>query len=214
MNDAPEGGRSVGSELRLIVWQFVRIMVQLENVSRVRGDKRGPTIYRDWRSAWVEVDRTLDRLGKTDAEAFSDLMMNQEVVLRCRDRTQINEVTRTAENVVAQLDEQLRDARGDGQREEDLQFERREMKALVRQLRNLGRPSGGAHRAQGKGKPGGTGKTGAGKSGAGRPGAGKSGKGKPGGKGKPAGKKPARAPRSANKSQPSSPPRRARRPKD
>ncbi|MEK9706667.1 MAG: hypothetical protein VW618_02480 [Alphaproteobacteria bacterium] len=158
MNDASAGGRSSGTELRLLVWQFVRIMVQLENVSRVRGDKRGPSIYREWRTAWVEVDRTLDRLGKTDADAFSDLMMNQEVVLRCHDRTQINEVTRTAENVVAQLDELLRDARGDGQREEDLKYERREMKALVRQLRNLGRPPGGAHRAQRKGKPGGKGK--------------------------------------------------------
>ncbi len=205
MNDAPEGGRSGGSELRLVVWQFVRIMVQLETVSRVRGDKRGPSIYRDWRSAWIEVDRTLDRLGKTDADAFSDLMMNQEVVLRCRDRTQINEVTRTAENVVAQLDELMRDSRGDGQREEDLQFERREMKALVRQLRNLGRPSGGAHRAQGKGKPGSKGKSG----GSGKP----AGNAKPAGNGKTGGRKPARPLRPAGQSRSSSPPRRARRPK-
>ncbi len=199
MNDASAGGRSGGTELRLVVWQFVRIMVQLENVSRVRGDKRGPSIYREWRTAWVEVDRTLDRLGKTDADAFSDLMMNQEVVLRCHDRTQINEVTRTAENVVAQLDELLRDARGDGQREEDLKYERREMKALVRQLRNLGRPSGGAQRAQGKGKPGGKGKL--------------AGKGKPAAKGKPDGRKPARLARSAGSSGPPSRPRRARKPK-
>ena len=199
MNDAPAGGRSGGTELRLVVWQFVRIMVQLENVSRVRGDKRGPSTYREWRTAWVEVDRTLDRLGKTDADAFSDLMMNQEVVLRCHDRTQINEVTRTAENVVAQLDELLRDARGDGQREEDLKYERREMKALVRQLRNLGRPSGGAHRAQGKGKPGGKGKS--------------AGKGKPAAKGKPDGRKPARLARPAGSSGPPNRPRRARKPK-
>lgn len=135
---------SKGTELRLVVWQFVRIMVQLEMVARVRGSTRGPSIYQDWRSSWTEIDRSLERLGKTEAEAFADLMMNQEVVLRCRDKTQINEVTRTADNVVAQLDDMLRDARGDAKREEDLQFERREMKALVKHLRRLGKTGGKA----------------------------------------------------------------------
>lgn len=143
MSDArtrsPAGG---GIEIRLVVWQFVRVMVQLETVAKVRGRSRGPSIYQDWRGSWTEIDRTLERLGKTDAEAFSDLMMNQEVVLKCRDRTQLNEVTRTAENVVSQLDELLKEARGNPTREEELQFERREMKALVKHLRRQGRAGG------------------------------------------------------------------------
>lgn len=139
MNEPRPAAPGGTTELRLIVWQFVRIMVQLETVTRVRGGSRAPSVYQDWRGSWTEIDRTLERLGKTDMEAFSDLMMNQEVVLRCRDRGQINEVSRAAENVVAQLDELLREARGDGQREEELQFERREMKALVKQLRRQGR---------------------------------------------------------------------------
>lgn len=142
MNEAHPNAPAPTTELRLTVWQFVRIMVQLETVAKVRGGTRGPSVYQDWRGSWTEIDRTLERLGKTDAEAFSDLMMNQEVVLRCRDRIQINEVSRTAENVVGQLDELLREARGDAKREEELQFERREMKALVKQLRRLGRPGG------------------------------------------------------------------------
>jgi len=140
MSEARPTAPASTTELRLIVWQFVRIMVQLETVTKVRGGSRAPSVYQDWRGSWTEIDRTLERLGKTDMEAFADLMMNQEVVLRCRDRSQINEVSRAAENVVAQLDESLRDARGDGKREEELQFERREMKALVKQLRRQGRP--------------------------------------------------------------------------
>jgi hypothetical protein len=139
MSDARTSAPPAGTELRLIVWQFVRIMVQLETVSRVRGRERGPSVYQDWRGSWTEIDRTLERLGKTDSEAFADLMMNQEVVLRCRDRSQVNEVSRTAENVVAQLDELLKEARGDAKKEEELQFERREMKALVKHLRRQGR---------------------------------------------------------------------------
>ncbi|MBO6783676.1 MAG: hypothetical protein JJ899_10465 [Alphaproteobacteria bacterium] len=149
MNDAPGGERADAIELRLVVWQFVRVMVQLEKVSRVRGRDRAPSVYGAWRSAWTEIDRTLERLGKTDADAFSDLMMNQEVVLKIRDRSQLNEVTRTAENVVGQLDQQIREARGNAQQEEDLQFERREMKALVRQLRKMGPASGKKRRTGG-----------------------------------------------------------------
>ncbi len=153
MSDAPAGEPAKTTELRLVVWQFVRIMVQLEKVSRVRGRDRAPTVYRDWRGSWTEIDRTLDRLGKTDVEAFSDLMMNQEVVLKLNGKSQLNEVARTAENVVGQLDQLIRDARGNARQEEDLQFERREMKALVRQLRKMGKSSGGKRRSGGRPRP-------------------------------------------------------------
>ena len=142
MSDTRSRPSVAGTEIRLVIWQFVRIMVQLETVTKIRGSSRGPSIYQDWRSSWTEIDRTLERLGKTDNQAFADLMMNQEVVLKCRDRSQLNEASRTAENVASQLDELLKEARGNPAREEELQFERREMKALVKHLRRLGRSGG------------------------------------------------------------------------
>ncbi|MBS27680.1 MAG: hypothetical protein CL566_01960 [Alphaproteobacteria bacterium] len=147
MSEARADARPATIELRIIVWQLVRIMVQLESVARNRGRKKAPSVYADWRASWTEIDRTLTRLGDSDSEAFSDLMMNQEVVLRCRDRSQLNEVTRAIENVINQLDQHLRAAKGDAQQEEDLQFERREMNALLKRLRKLGR-------AGSRGKPG------------------------------------------------------------
>ena len=69
-------------------------------------------------------------------------MMNQEVVLRCRDKSQVNEVTRAIENVINQLDQQIRAVRGEAKAEEELRFERREMNALLKYLRKTGR--GGA----------------------------------------------------------------------
>lgn len=139
MNDARKSAPPANIELRLIVWQFVRVMVQLETVWRVRGRERTPSLYQDWRGSWMEIDRTLERLGKADGEAFADLMMNQEVVLRCRNRSQINEVIRTVENVVSQLDELLKEVCGEIKKEEELRFERREMKALIKHLRRQGR---------------------------------------------------------------------------
>jgi hypothetical protein len=142
------------NELRVVVWQFVRIMVQLESVARSRGRERAPTVYGDWRSAWTEVDRTLERLGKSEPDAFADLMMNQEVVLRCRDRTQVNDVVRAIENVIHQIDQQIRAVTGDGQAEEDLRFERKELNALAKKLRGQGR---GPKRAPATAKQAGTG---------------------------------------------------------
>lgn len=140
-----EGGTS-STELRIIVWQFVRIMVQLETVARARGRAKAPTVFADWRAAWTEIDRTLTRLADSDAEAFSDLMMNQEVVVRCRDKSQVNEVTRAIENVMNQLDQQIRAVRGEAKAEEELRFERREMNALLKHLRKTGR-GGGARKS-------------------------------------------------------------------
>jgi hypothetical protein len=59
------------------VWQFVRMMVQLEREGGARG---GGGTCDAWREAWHEIDRRLEELGRTDAEAFAELMMNQLVV--------------------------------------------------------------------------------------------------------------------------------------
>ena len=62
-------------EMRITVWQFVRIMVALE------GRRPRAEVYENWKGAWQELDAELTRLGKSDHAAYSDLMMNQEVVL-------------------------------------------------------------------------------------------------------------------------------------
>ena len=124
-------------ELRLVVWQFVRVMVQLETVSRARGRQSAPSLYGAWRPAWQEIDRRLTQLGKTDSAGFSDLMMEQEVVLQCRDRAQLNELIRKVDNIVNQLKASAKTASGDPRAATDLRFERTEMETLSRHLRKL-----------------------------------------------------------------------------
>ena len=60
-------------QLRIVVWQFVRIMVQLEAEAGRR--KRRASVYDDWREAWEELDARLTDLGKKDVAAYSNLMM-------------------------------------------------------------------------------------------------------------------------------------------
>jgi len=129
-------------EIRLVVWQFVRIMVQLETASRARGRQSAPSLYGAWRPAWQEIDRRLTQLGKTDSAGFSDLMMEQEVVVNCRDRAQLNELVRTVDNIVNQLKASAKTASGDPRAATDLRFERTELETLGRHLRKLVKSSG------------------------------------------------------------------------
>ncbi len=138
MNARAQGrGASAPIELRLVVWQFVRVMVQLETVARTRGRQGAPSLYAAWRPAWQELDRRLTQLGKTDAAGFSELMMDQEVVLQCRNRAQLNELIRAVDNVVNQLKSEMKAATGDARRTTDLRFERTELETLGRHLRKL-----------------------------------------------------------------------------
>jgi hypothetical protein len=145
-----------GHRLDITVWQFVRIMVQLEAVAKSRsgGRRGGPPVakdrapqqrpvYADWRAAWQEIDRELTRLAAGDAEAFADLMMNRNVVLECRGRGQLNEVTRAIGNIVHQMREQVRASAGDEQHAADLRFEIRELEKLARKLSGVGRKKTG-----------------------------------------------------------------------
>ncbi len=146
-------GAKAPIELRLVVWQFVRVMVQLETASRTRGRQSAPSLYGAWRPAWQEVDRRLTQLGKTDAAGFSDLMMEQEVVLQCRNRAQLNELTRTVDNVINQLKTEIKAASGDPRRVTDLRFERTELESLGRRLRKLAKISGRGGEARSRGRP-------------------------------------------------------------
>ena len=140
-----------GHRVDITVWQFVRVMVQLESVTKSRGGRsRGNLrhqpatpqqrpVYVDWRSAWQEVDRELKRLADSDAEAFSDLMMSQNVVLECRGRSQLNEVTRAIDNVVHQMRAEVRASTGDAEHISDLRYEIRELEKLAKKLSGVGR---------------------------------------------------------------------------
>lgn len=139
---AEASGGKAPVEVRLVVWQFVRIMVQLEAAARARGRQGAPSLYGAWRPAWQEIDRRLTQLGKTDADGFSELMMEQEVVLQCRNRAQLNELIRTVDNVINQLKTEIKAAAGDPRAVTDLRFERTELETLGRHLRKLTKASG------------------------------------------------------------------------
>lgn len=121
-------------DLRLPVWQFVRLMVQVEET--LKKGRSGPVagLSRAWGEVWEEVDGALGRLGKTDPEAFADLMMDQEVVLEQVTADQVATAGQEFAKVIATMRERLKRQPKAGQEAEDLRFEIDALEATVKAL--------------------------------------------------------------------------------
>lgn len=146
-------------KLEIGVWQFVRIMVELEARAR-RSKSRRPAakgraaVYDDWREAWEELDNRLKELGARDQEAYADLMMNQNVVVKCHGTAQIDEVNGALGQIIETMKGEI-DRGGPRGRLKDLRFESRELESLRQDLaaragaksRRKPRPSRGAARS-------------------------------------------------------------------
>ena len=116
-------------KLEIGVWQFVRIMVELEAAATRAKAGRRPTVYDDWREAWDELDNRLTDLAARDHTAYADLMMNQDVVVKCRGETQRRELVQALDRVNKTMKGEMRGG-GKRQRLEDLRFESRELQGL------------------------------------------------------------------------------------
>jgi len=119
--------------LEIPVWQFVRIMVRLEERGRGRRSRAPGSAYAAWRSRWQKLDRRLAKLGQSDADAFADLMMRQEVVIEETTVAQIREVVSALDEVGAQLKAAI-DKGGEPKQINDLRFEHKELTALRTRL--------------------------------------------------------------------------------
>ena len=126
---------AVGSELRLTVWQFVRLMVQAEK-SRESGQNAGvDRLFETYGPAWQDLDARLESLGRDDPVAFAELMMEQEVILE--DVTLELQVTLGAEirKVVRAMKQTLNRGAPEAASTEDLQFEIAELEAVGQRLK-------------------------------------------------------------------------------
>ena len=116
-------------KLEIGVWQFVRIMVELEaEAGRAKAGRR-PNAYDDWREPWDELDGRLTELAARDHAAYADLMMNQNVVVQYRGDKHGREVVHALDRVINDMKGEIRRG-GKGQRLKDLRFESRELQSL------------------------------------------------------------------------------------
>lgn len=121
----------MAQEIEFTVWEFVRVMVELEEQI---ADGRKSALYDHWQNAWAELDGRLTKLGKKNADAFADLMMNQTVSLelpRAKDKT---ELLKVIDVVVRKLSKSLKAKEGDKAHRESLRFEVAELNDLRARL--------------------------------------------------------------------------------
>lgn len=126
-------------QIRLDVWQFVRLMVALE--TRLGGTESGhgsdaKAFYDRWEDLWVDLDARLVDMGRTDRVAFADIMMDQEVILEDVRHGELQVAIIAFKKVLDQL--RLALQRTDEPAETaDLSFERDEIALTLERLQTL-----------------------------------------------------------------------------
>ncbi len=111
-------------------WQFVRLMVRLEESRRQSGERR--SLYDAWRVDWETLDGELERLRRNDFGAFSELMVDKEVVF---ESVKSHHVETVAMMLVEVADQLARDqAKARGKKKDDLRYEENELRELAETL--------------------------------------------------------------------------------
>lgn len=122
------------SEIRMPVWQFVRLMVQVEeSLKAFRGRNKPPALkdlYDAWDDTWLELDQRLGELGKNDPDAFAELMMRQDVVLTNATPRRTKVAAGEIRKVVSSMKTALKNEK-DPKAKEDLTFEIEELEDLL-----------------------------------------------------------------------------------
>lgn len=122
-------------EIRFAVWQFVRVMVRLEDSLKSDKSDALKALYDGWEDIWVDLDAQLIDLSKHDPEGFADLMMDQEVICEDVSEAECLLVADELHKVVEDIKALLTKAE-DEETVEDLSFERDELSILERDLRS------------------------------------------------------------------------------
>jgi hypothetical protein len=141
--------------INFVIWQFVRLMVCLEQQTSEAGEIRKESVLSAWAEIWQELDNRLAELGETDAAAYADLMIEQEVIIDEISAVQIDEVVDVVDVVseqitaeVAQIKRSISEQPKEGKEDtklllESLEYELGELKNLKNELqRRRQSPSG------------------------------------------------------------------------
>jgi len=122
-------------ELRFTVWQFVRLMVYLEETNDTSSvQKTAKAALRDaWDDVWQPLDQELTELVERDFDAYSNLMMDQDVVIENATPEQIKTAAHALNHVMVEMDQAIA-AGGELEHLQNLKFERRELRQLTRKL--------------------------------------------------------------------------------
>lgn len=116
-------------DLEFTIWEFVRIMVALED------EGADSEFYQTRSNVWDEVDEELGRLAEEDPDGFSEMMMDHQITIEKVGQKEMKDIIRGVEIAL----EAIKGAEADGPEDKDraigLSFEKKELKGLLKRLR-------------------------------------------------------------------------------
>lgn len=118
------------SEVRFTVWQFVRLMVHLED--HAEGDAEA-ALLSAWSDVWARLDKDLARLSESDMDAYAEMMMEQEVVIEDATAPLIATAKTALQAVLVDMGNAI-EAGGEKSLIDSLTFESRELVQLIKKL--------------------------------------------------------------------------------
>ena len=95
-------------KIEFVVWQFVRMMVELESLARPRGRNARDTFRARNTGTWNALDKELETLGQADATKYAKRMMKDTVVINTKTPAQVVEVSDALGRVINHMGAELR----------------------------------------------------------------------------------------------------------
>ena len=121
------------NDLRLTVWQFVRLMVQVDETLAAKPDPGAQAVKDMWDDIWLDIDARLEELGRKDPDGFATMMMDQEVVLTGMTPSLQSAIGSEVAKVVRAMQGTRRSTK-DQQSKDDLTFEIQELNDVLSDL--------------------------------------------------------------------------------
>lgn len=115
--------------LDLVVWEFVRVMVALED------EGADSAFYTRRSDVWDAVDADLGRLAEEDPEGFSDMMMENQVTFEDVTPEETKDIVRGIEIALEGIAGTEAAGVDDETQATGLAYEKHELKALLKRLR-------------------------------------------------------------------------------
>jgi len=122
-------------KIELTIWQFVRLMVFLEEHPDTGGGNGTAPLLQEWSDIWQAVDQDLEDLADNDFEAYANMMMDESVII---DDATSTHALATADALIeiAQMMQGIIDNGTDEDSRENLEFEKSELLRTANEIRN------------------------------------------------------------------------------
>ena len=120
---------------RCLLWRWLDGVPHAGWLEEAARDGAAKKAYLAWSDTWNEVDKDLARLAQEDHDAYSEMMMDREVVFEGVTKEQAEQVLRALEAVTLSMKAEMDRGDADPDYLESIRLERRELRGKSTKLK-------------------------------------------------------------------------------